>query len=93
MKRRREPMEFPLLEVLAFPADHCPVSIQMPAEFELTGEVNYSMGVTTQQLEYIKKLLELVTNDIADELFSRGKKSDPPFKVTGGSSQEEASTE
>jgi len=78
----------PLLAILAFPADFMPVSIILPVEFELTGEVQYSRDVTTEQLEYIKRLLELIVNDMADELLNRTREL-PPWDVETGSISED----
>lgn len=91
--KRREPMEFPLLEVIAFPAEACPVSVMLAADFELTGEVHISMGVTEEHLENISRLLKHITENIADELWLRRHVKAPPFKVTGESTTEGAQTE
>ena len=92
-KQRREPMEFPLLEIIAFPADEHAVSIIVPAEFELTGEIMISLGSRTQELSEVKLLLEHVVNRIADLMWEEARKEEPPFIVTGKSTREDAPTE
>lgn len=83
MKKRKEPMEFPLLEVIVFPGEVVPVSIILPGDFEVSGEVQISMGVTEEQLGECAKLLDHVRNAVADELWLRRNVKEPPFKPTG----------
>jgi len=92
-KVRREPMEFPLLEVIAFPADEKCVSIVVPAEFEVTGEIMISLGSRMPELEETKRLLEHIVNRIADMMFEEQQKEQPPFVATGRLLKSEKPTE
>lgn len=93
MMKRKEPMEFPLLEVIAFPADEFAISIVVPAEFDVTGEILISLGATMDNLEVAKLLLEQIVNRIADMMFEAKQKEQPPFLVTGSSSTKETASE
>lgn len=85
MKRKTEHvMEMPLLEVIAFPGEQIPVSIVVSGDFEISGDINISMGVDDEQLIEVQRLLLFVVNDIADELHNRAINRKPPFEVTGG---------
>lgn len=92
-RRRLRPMEFPLVEVIAFPGDVAPVSVILPAEWELTGEVQISLGVTTEQIEQLLPLVKFIENALADELWLRRHVAGPPFEVTGGTSSNGSSSE
>lgn len=82
-KARKEPMEFPLLEVIAFPLDHDAISIVVAGDFEVTGDISISLGSTEASLTECKRLLEHVVNTIADQLFEMKRHESPPFVPTG----------
>lgn len=72
-------VDIPALAIVCFPDQMFPLSITVPADWFMTGEVEIN-AATEESMEAACRLIDYARNALADELLRRQKRSvDPPF--------------